>query len=233
MSRKHYKNVLPEIEAIEEAAIKVPNMPIDAFLQEAANLEVWCKPDIPKLMTVGVDKSVFEALPHRTAALRYAESVWVKSRLGKKEAAREWEVRSLQAIELKDAMEHSFRFAFRKHEDLLAKLRQVEGGSGQADLVQDLSDLAVLGKSNQSLLEKVGFEAQQLTTATVASEELSILLASKNGERLSANTTKVIRDKAYTYLKEVVDEIRQAGKFVFWKDKERRSGYFSARWKRS
>ena len=233
MSREHYENLRSEIEAIEDANIKIPNMPIDVFLQEAANLEVWCKPDIPKLVAVGVDRSIFKALPKRTAALRYVQSLWMKERFSKEQASKEWEVRSPEAKALKDELEHSFRFAFRKHEDLLAKVRRIEEGSGQADLVQDLSDLAVLGKSHQPVLEKIGFDVKQLTMATKVSEEMSKLLATKNGERLSSNATRVVRDKAYTYLKEVMDEIREAGKFVFWKDKERLNGYYSARWTRN
>ncbi|MEQ8471570.1 MAG: hypothetical protein RIC35_10305 [Marinoscillum sp.] len=35
------------------------------------------------------------------------------------------------------------------------------------------------------------------------------------------------RDKAYTFLKRAVDEIREAGKYVFWKDPKRLQGYRS------
>ena len=73
-------------------------------------------------------------------------------------------------------------------------------------MIQDLSDLSVLGKANQPLL------------------------AAMNGERAENNSAKTIRDKAYTLLKKAVDEIREAGKYVFWKNPDRLKGYYSARW---
>ncbi|MCX6580051.1 MAG: hypothetical protein NT166_07690 [Candidatus Aminicenantes bacterium] len=38
---------------------------------------------------------------------------------------------------------------------------------------------------------------------------------------------KRIRDQAYTYLKEAVDEIRRTGQYVFRRNKERYIGYIS------
>ena len=53
------------------------------------------------------------------------------------------------------------------------------------------------------------------------------LLSQVNGERDSDNQFKVMRDKAYTHLKEAVDEIRSCGKYVFWWDENRLKGYGS------
>jgi len=111
---------------------------------------------------------------------------------------------------------------------LLSKVHAIEEGYGNADLVQDLSDLAVLGNANFPLLEAIGFQASKLDTSAKLSSEMSVLLATMNGERVDTNKSKRLRDKAYTHLKEVVDEIREAGKFVFWKDEVRVKGYRSA-----
>lgn len=54
------------------------------------------------------------------------------------------------------------------------------------------------------------------------------MLASANGDRLSDHELKIIRDKAYTHLKEAVDEIRAYGKFVFWQDEHKLRLYSSA-----
>jgi hypothetical protein len=39
-------------------------------------------------------------------------------------------------------------------------------------------------------------------------------------------------DKAYSNMKELVDEIREAGKYVFRNNKNRLKGYFSSYWKK-
>jgi hypothetical protein len=41
-----------------------------------------------------------------------------------------------------------------------------------------------------------------------------------------------LHNKAYSYLKKQVDEIRAAGKFLFWKNPERLSGYSSDYWRK-
>ena len=227
MSRENHEALLPEIEAIEDADVKTPNMPVDVYLQEASDLEVWSKEDQSKLTAVGVAQAVFDGLLTRVGALRHAQSLWMKERYSKEEATQEWDQKSPDAIALKDELEHAFRFAFRKRPDLLTKVQAIEEGSGNADLVQDLSDLSVLGKANLPLLEAINLDTAKLDTAETMSNEMSTLLATMNGERTSNNAAKVIRDKAYTYLKASVDEIREAGKYVFWKDKTRLKGYRS------
>ena len=58
-------------------------------------------------------------------------------------------------------------------------------------------------------------------------KKMSKLLTAMNGDRADNNGSKKMRDKAYTYLKEAVDEIRAGGKYVFWKNEKRLKGYRS------
>lgn len=231
MSKDHYDALLPEIEAVADAETKTPNMPVDTFVQEATNLEVWSSEDKEKLMSAGVAETVLDSLSPLTSALRYSQSLWTKERYSKEEARQEWDTRAPEAEALKDELEHTFRFAFRKRPDLLNKVQAIEAGHGHADMIQDLSDLSVLGTANLPLLEAVGFDTAKLKTAETMASEMSVLLATMNGERFDNNQTKKLRDKAYTLLKASVDEIREAGKFVFWKDENRKRGYFSAHWR--
>jgi hypothetical protein len=57
------------------------------------------------------------------------------------------------------------------------------------------------------------------------------VLGATNGERDATSPAMIVRDKAYTYLKQSVDEIRACGKFVFWKNPDRLKGYASDHWK--
>ncbi len=45
MSKAQFDALLPEIEAISDAETLTPNMPVDKFVQEAADMEVWSKTD--------------------------------------------------------------------------------------------------------------------------------------------------------------------------------------------
>jgi hypothetical protein len=228
MSKENYESLLPEIEAISDGDTKVPNMPVDKYIQEAANLEVWCEPDISQLSAVGVAQTTFDSLPIKIGALRYAQSVWMKDRHSREEAQLQWDTEFLVALEMKNELEHGFRFGFRNRPDLLSKVHAIEEGTGNEDLVQDLSNLAVLGKANLALLTTIGITEAKLTAAESKSTEMSGLLALMTGERTENNSAKILRDKFYTLLKQSVDDIREAGKFVFWKDAKRLKGYKSA-----
>ncbi|WP_109832032.1 hypothetical protein [Reichenbachiella versicolor] len=234
MSKEHYDAMVSVILSLPDTESKSPNMPIDKFIQEAADLEIWSAIDLPKLLAVGVPQETFDNLPILTGSLRYAQSQWNKDRFTKEEARKEWNEKQPAAMDHKDELEHSFRFAFRKVPELLTKVKYIEEGSGHADLVQDLSDLSVLGKDNTSMLEAIGFDMNKLDIAENLSIEMSELLATMNGSIGDKNATRVIRDKAYTLLKRSVDEIREAGRFVFWKDKDKLKGYrsqYRSQWK--
>lgn len=227
MSEVNYQTLLPVIEAIADSETKTPNMPVEKFVQEAANLEVWSTDDRPALEAVGVAAVTFDSLADRTGALRYAQSLWTRERHTREEAQQQWIEDEESATDLKDQLEHSFRFAFRNRQDLLNKVHEIEEGNGKEDLVQDLSDLAVLGNANLDLLTAISFEVVRMQEAADLSTAMSMLLAEVNGEKADSNSLRLVRDKAYTHLKSAVDEIRGAGKYVFWQDKNRLKGYKS------
>jgi hypothetical protein len=59
------------------------------------------------------------------------------------------------------------------------------------------------------------------------SDDLSAVLALANGEDGNDDDAKEMRDKAYTYMKQAIDEIRSTGQYVFWRDADRKKGYAS------
>ncbi len=231
MLKENFEALEAIIEAIPDEETLIPNMPIDVFVQEVYDLHEWSQEDQPALVNVGLSQALFDDLPVRAGALRYAQSLWMKERYSKEEAQKEWDQQEPIAEELHDDLEADFRFAFRRRPDMSAKVRAIEEGSGYADLVQDLSDLAVLGNANLPLLESINFDATQLQTASTMSTELATLLAKANGEKIENSGAKQLRDKAYTYCKQAIDEIREAGKYVHRKNDEHLKGYYSRYWR--
>jgi hypothetical protein len=137
-----------------------------------------------------------------------------------------------EAYDFRNDMLASLRFAYRKDGALLSRVSAIIDGGGHADMIQDLNDIAVLGRENPDPLTAIGFDLTQLDLAAQRADELANLLAEANGDKADPNYSKTIRDKAYTHLKELVDEIREAGKYVFRNDKNRLKGYSSDYWKK-
>ncbi len=79
-------------------------------------------------------------------------------------------------------------------------------------------------------MQAIGFDLGKLTQTATTSDAMANLLAMANGDRASQSETKKIRDKAFAYLKESVDQVREAGKYLFWKNENRYKGYVSKFW---
>ncbi|HZK94731.1 MAG TPA: hypothetical protein VFC67_11030 [Prolixibacteraceae bacterium] len=231
-SNSDYLELLDEIQAIVPEKTIIPTMPVDVFVQEAEDLYHWCQDDKPALIRAGLDWMNVEQLPVRAGACRESQSRWNKERNTRQKDEQAWKEQSPLAFELRDRLLHSYRYAFRNDEGLLSRVEDIATGDSNADMVQDLNDLSVLGKANLDLLAAIGFDAALLDEAALTSDLMGDLLGATNGERKKDSEAMLIRDKAFTHLKAPMDEIRNCGKYVFWKNPDRLEGYVSAYFKR-
>lgn len=232
MTKEQFEVKKAAIEAIPDKQAVYPNMPVDTALQEAEDLHVWCLTDKEALLKGGLDWTLVDDLPNRTGACRYIQSEWMKEFNSLKEAQKEWKLKSPAAFELRDLLVHEFFHAYFKYPDLYARTQKISEGDSNADMIQDLSDLAALGKANPEPLQKISFNESLLDTAEATSTQMATLLAYANGDKQSSNTMRLLRDKAYAHLKEAVDEIRRCGQYAFWKNEQRLKGYASMYYKR-
>jgi hypothetical protein len=230
-STTDYNELLPVFEAMKPAEVLTPNIPINVFVQEAEDLYHWCLGDRDELTRVGLDWNLALSLPIRAGACREAQSLWNKERNTREEAEQAWKNEAPAAFDLRDQLLHEFRFAFRKSDGLLKRVDEIAQGDTNADMVQDLNDLSIVGKANPGLLTPINFDLTRLDTAANLSDRMGDLLGATNGERKEVSEAIQIRDKAYTYLKLAVDEIRECGKFAFWRNPDRLKGYNSEYWK--
>ncbi|MCM5662046.1 hypothetical protein [Galbibacter mesophilus] len=233
MSKEKYENKLPILKEIPSSEVKLPNMPIDAFLQEAEDLYVWVQQDKHALGRVGLQwKKFVEDLPNRTGALRYTQSLWVSERYGRDEARREWDLLAPGAYKLRDDLLDAFRFAYRQRQDVLNRVKEIAEGNGHPDMIQDLSDLASLGMKNLQELQKIKLDMMLFNKAAATATHMADLLAKSNESTADNTEEKDMRDRAYTHAYEAVSEIRATGKYVFRDNEIRRKGYLNKYMKR-
>jgi hypothetical protein len=226
MSKTNFEEKLIEIQAIIDADVKKPNMPVGEAVQESENLFAWSMMDQVQLTKSGLDLTLIEDLPLRAGAVRYAQSIWARESQTQEEAEKEWKEKAPEAFDFRDQLLHHFTFAYRKFPELLAKVQTIRDGNSNADMLQDHSDLNVLGKENPEPLTKIGFDITDLDKAAEVADELSAVLALANGEDGDVDA-KELRDKAFTFMKIAVDEIRATGQYAFWRDEDRKKGYGS------
>jgi len=218
-----FDELQPQINKVDW--VQLPTMPMDVYNQQAENLAIWAKEDLTELQARGMAPEMLDDLLKRTDASRYAQGLWFKERHARQDAETDWRTLSPAAYALRDRLIDECEFAFYQKPSLLSRIDEVKKGTGHADMIQDLTNLALLGKNNQALLEATHTDVSLLDTALETSDAMANLLAMANGEKVEDNISKRMRDQAYTYLKELVDEVRRYGRFIFRNNKARLVGY--------
>jgi hypothetical protein len=227
MSKEAFESKQAAIEAIAEKGLLPPNIPVDTALQEAEDLFAWCRDDKDLLVKSNLDWKLVDDLPARAGALRYIQSQWKQEFISLGKAQKEWAMQSPGAYKLRNELLHHFFHAFYSMPDLYSRTQRIASGSSHADMIQDLSDLAALGKANPTPLLAINIDLTLLDKAESMSAEMAKLLAGSNSKKLEDNKLRIMRDKAYAYMKEAVNEIRRCGQYVFWQDEQRYKGYIS------
>ena len=101
-----------------------------------------------------------------------------------------------EAYNLRNDLLASLRFAYWKDDALLSRVSAITGGSGHADMIQYLNDIAVLGRENLVPLTAIGFDLDQLDLAATRADALVDLLAEADGGKADSNASKIIRERA-------------------------------------
>ncbi|RXQ88448.1 hypothetical protein EO244_15060 [Ancylomarina salipaludis] len=220
-------DLLQEIKAVPKQQIKQCDMPIGIYLQESENLHTRATADLAFLNTAGMTAELLDKLLPRIGALRTAQSNWEELNTVRQDAKENWKIEWPVFMAFREDLIDNMDFAFRNKEALIRKMNAIKEGDSQADAIQDMANLSVLGKANLELLEAINFDATLLDKAAADADRMSGLLAAVNGHMYVDDESKVIRDQAYTLLKQVVDEIRNYGRFVFRKNPDHVKSYSS------
>ena len=222
------KNALlkKEIMAIDEKDILRPNVSIDDRAEEAESLAMQAVKDKEELVKAGLDEALIENLSSYCSLLRETQANWMSDYLMQKDARIKWKEEAPKAYKLREELIHHFRFAFRKDPEFPKVFQRILKGHTHAHMIQSLKDLCRYGERNKVRLEAINMDLNLLEEADLKSSAMADLLAQVNSLQ-GGKESKLIRDKAYTLVTKTMREIREVGKYVFWKDKKHREKYMS------
>jgi hypothetical protein len=205
-----------------------PSIPVDICIGEAADLRRFAAEDKEALKARGLDVALIDELTVRAKFLQDKQSDWNAVYQSAITNTQEWKDKVAEASLLQREIKNDFQFALRKNEDALSKLKNINEGVGKNDLMQDMSDYPKLAAKFPDELAAINFDHEKLKRANDLSHELFDLRDGEGGSKNSSRgPEKLMRDRAYTYLKILVDEIRAYGKYTFWKDEQRQKKYSS------
>lgn len=223
--------VKAEVVALSDEWEKDPTVPVVDMVHEASNLIIQAETDAEVLATLSINTELVGSLEARVEVLRDYQTQWLDEKNDADEARETWEVKFPIAEALKKDTLQTLRFVYGGDEDKMKRISEITKGDKYDDTIQDLHDIAYLGKQDLTVFEPVNYDVTKFDQAETLSSELMILLARMNGEKHEDNELKTLRDKSYYYVKEVVDYIRKYGKYAFRNDPEKAKLYTSTYYK--
>jgi hypothetical protein len=119
------------------------------------------------------------------------------------------------------------RYAYRNQQDLMDKVVAISEGTKHADMISDLHKLVALGREFFVPLLDIKLKPEVLDKAQEVAGIMGTLLAQLIAERAKGSASRLVRDQAYTLLKQAVDEVRACAQYVFWNNERRREAYSS------
>lgn len=205
-----------------------PTIPVDVTIQEANKLHAYASQDKEALIAKGLTEEMIADLGVRSRFLLAKQNIWVSVYQSTLSNTQEWNKKIEEGRLLQRELQHDFQFAFRKNTKALQVLQITLNGNRDSDTIVDLGSYPEIAKQYPEELEEIKFDQSKLTRAASIAEELMALQEKADGvQNSSERPEKDMRDRAYTYLKQLVDEIRSYGKYAFWNDEEKQRRYAS------
>jgi len=226
-NEKYFNSVRGRIEAVivnNESRIYAP---AEIYAGEALELQVIATEDMPDLSNAGMTKEKVDDLIPLACAYLHCDTLCDTTTPSLNPIRIEWKTKYEEALHLKDFLLNAGRFGFRKDTDMLKEITRITEGNNEEDDLKDLNDISVLYKKQPEPLRNINFDFNLLDLAAQYSSELSILRAKKSVGIFEEVDYSELRLKAYWLLKELVDEIRDCGKYIYWDNSEKRKRYTS------
>ena len=233
--REAYEALLPTLQAMPGERVRRPHRRVQHYVIDAQDLAVTAEPDramFEGLAAAGYfDIDCLTQIEQRALALRHAQSRWVavydpslsaeaKARLERAAVVRRTLLEDLDFAAIR--LDRNGQIDDGK--SLRRALELVREGSGRADLIADLSDLAHLAERWAEALARVGHDAPLGAEADVLSTELGRQF---DADKPDAQAAMDLRNRAFTLLHEAIVEIRETGFWLHRYAPEQRTAYKS------
>ncbi len=192
------------------------NVPLEIETAEATQLAIVALEDRQALLNAGIRPELVDSLPARAGAFTFAAAQYEIVINADPEASKLWKEYSPLGHELQKDLTRTYKFAFRRNNDLTKSVVKIKEGRGNKDMILDLLSLNILGTQNLAQFENMKmFDTAKIEEAKTLHDKLSDLYARSTIDPKEVNEAKDILDHAYTYYKQAADEVKDHGKFVF------------------
>ncbi len=199
--------------ALDKKYAEPPDFSVATIIGEARALQIVAGKQRKRLLKNSDATSAdLTALKQRRELLERADRAWVGAR------RRTASPRLVKAREVAESLERpmiaALKHFLRNDKEVQLKVKAIEVGTSDEDTIDDLKKLADLVDEFAKALKKADMPAMAAKKARAAAAELEA--ASDSVETDDAPTVaRGLRDRAFWYLRELMDFVRGEGRYVF------------------
>lgn len=228
----YFEQEYPVFSAIPDEKTVILTMPLEEAVFEGNRVKHIALEHRAGLIGADVDSVLIDSFPARNGAFTWSVvlvQTFIQDALG---ADDQWKIKRAEAVKLKKDLVLHFKRAFRKDQDLLKSVREIKKTRERTAIIFDMLALVKLGKANIPLLEKIHMDLALLDKAKTLNTELADIYAQVKIDPDKFGLVKRTCDKAWTHLKEAMDEIYDAGRYLFPEDHKKHDLFYNLYFKK-
>ncbi len=223
-----YADPIATIMAIEDEAVRSLDMHEEDAINEAHTLYEAVQRDDAALRAKGCPAEFIDSLLSRINLFAYIVN-YILLKLHDDETIQEqWIREKRRGYTLRREIFRAFEVAYRNNKGRLEQLEKIRTGRGDTNMIIDLLSLDEMGKNYPDQLIAVNYDMTILQDGKDLSAHLSSLLGRCNIAPDEKKELREVRNRAYTWLHEAMEEIRVFGLWIHADDEEKRQNYISA-----
>ncbi len=221
----HYETLFPVISALTKYTI--PSMPPEEAVGEASRVNVLIKEDRANLDRSGTEPHYLDSFEARAGAMSWSAAQMITCINTESTAKKEWVAMQSEVEKVRKGLLKALTRALRKDKDLSDAVKRIKERKGNLDQVFDFLSMSKLAQENKEKLQAVYADLSLIERSSELYIKLSDIYSRMVIDPKKLDEAKVIYYKAWTYLKEALDEVYEAGRYVFDEDDPRHALYYS------
>ncbi|HEU4535417.1 MAG TPA: hypothetical protein VFS00_14915 [Polyangiaceae bacterium] len=200
--------------ALPEAYAAAPDYSVVTILHETRAIEAILQRYGKDLLSgTKLDRKTPAEIGARREALEAAERAWLAAR--ESEAPRSVTLLRKEAEGLVRDVAAALRYFLEHDAGVQRRIGAVREGAGDADRIEDLRHCAELIEEHAEALRRADLPKSAARRCRELAQELAAAAAERDAGRGGALAAQALRNRAYWHLRELMDEIRAAGRYVF------------------
>ncbi|MDG5814452.1 hypothetical protein QA601_05145 [Chitinispirillales bacterium ANBcel5] len=194
--------------------LRRPDMPVDVSAHEGYVFVLLLRKDEEELKNIGYDPAITNRIKELVGTFCIAEAKLTAILGDLHEAVKVWREHRAEGYKLRKKVLGALRFACREDKEALEKLQPFPRRPKQEIMILNLHFLSELGKKYKHHLKQINFDMAEINRCKTFGDKLSRLYAKAYSEEGPCKM-RVLRNKAFTRMKELMAEARAYVQYLF------------------